>query len=178
MEEQIPPLIERSLYMSETTSAVPAQSKSIDKNLLAVGGVAAVAFAAVLAFAPAAGALSLDNVNLGTGISSQDGSDEWSSLGLRLASQDGLENLGLGLMGQNVDGDEMQSAGLGLETTDYLENLSLNGNAMNVDGDEMQSASLGIDSTDYLDTLDVSTEATSKDSNKNNNFGIKFSFDE
>lgn len=192
----------------EQFSSVALQSKTVDKKLLAVGGVAAVAFAAVLAFAPTTGALSLDNVNLSTGVSSQDGSDEWSSLGLRLATQDGLENLGVGLMGQNVDGDESQSLNLGLEATDDLENLGLGTNLSNVDGDESQQAGIGVQSTDNLDNLGINTNTETKDGNdstktnaglgyedgldslwtgiggssvdgdKSSDFGIKFSFDE
>jgi hypothetical protein len=192
----------------EKTSVVALQSKSIDKSILAVGGVAAAAFATVLAFAPATGALSLDNVNLTTGVSSQDGSDEWSSAGLRLATQDGLENLGLGVAANNVDGDEKQSLSLGLEAIDNLENLAFNTNAMNANGDEKQQASLGVQTSDYLDNLNVTGNTLTQDGDKWNksdvnlgytdgldslhtgvnsinvdgdertNFGIKFSFDE
>jgi len=81
-------------------------------------------------------------------IPESDGNNEWSSVGIRLASQDGLENLGVGALLQNTDGDEMQSLGAYLESTDDLDNLKVGTSAMNRDGDE------------------------------HTNFGIKFSFDE
>ena len=162
----------------DKTSVVALQSKKIDTSIIAVGSVAAAAFAAVLAFAPATGALSLDNVNLSTGVSSQDGSDEWSSAGLRLATQDGLENLGIGTMVENVDGDERQSLNLGIEAVDDFENLALNGNLLNMDGNEKQQAGLGVQTSDYLETLDVAGSAQNEDGDERNNFGIKFSFED
>lgn len=61
-----------------------------------IAGIAAVAsIATVFAFAPATHAIGLDNINLGTTLSSQDG-DESRGLNLGLEAVDHLENLGLG----------------------------------------------------------------------------------
>ena len=164
--------------MSTATNFPVAESKTINKSILAVGGVAALAFAAVLAFAPTSQALSLENVNLSTGVSSQDDDGSWSSLGLRLASQDDLENLGLGLMAQNVDDDESQSLGLGLEATDELENLTLNSEAATQDGDEWTNTGVNLGTEDNLENVWTDVHHMTADGDERSNFGIKFSFDE
>ena len=161
-----------------THSAVAEQSKAINKTTFVAAAVATASLVAVFAFTPATHALGFDNVNLGTGISTQDGSDEWSSLGLRLASQDGLENLGLGTTVQNVDGDESQMATVGVETTDDLDNIKTNVGASSVDGDESNALGVGVATEDGLDNLSTDVNASSVDGNKNSNFGISFSFDE
>lgn len=90
-----------------------------------IAGIAAVAsIATVFAFAPATHAIGLDNINLGTTLSSQDG-DKTNWAGLRIASQDGLENLGIGTSLMSQDGDESRGLNLGLEAVDHLENLGL-----------------------------------------------------
>ena len=137
--------------MSTMTHSMVAEQSKKTKTTLVAGAVTVAVMAAAFAFTPATHALGFDNVNLGSGISTQDG-DESSSAGLRLASQDGLENLGLGTGVMNQDGDESQSAGLKLESTDDLENLGLGSNVQNNDGDEMQQAGLGVTSTDDFRT--------------------------
>ncbi len=171
-------LIERSYSMStQNHSAVAVQSKKIDKSIFAVAAIATATLGAVFAFSPATHALGFDNLNLGTGISTQDG-DESSAAGVRLASQDGLENLGVGTAVQNTDGDEMQSAAVGLESTDDLENISANVNAASVDGDESNALGIGVATEDNLENVSTDVHATSVDGDESSNFGISFSFDE
>lgn len=159
------------------TSAVAQQSKKTHIGFIAAATVATATLAAVFAFSPASQALGFDNINLGTGVSTQDG-DESSSAGVRLASQDGLENLGVGTALQNTDGDEMQSAAVGVETTDDLDNIMTNVNATSVDGDESNTLDLGAATTDGLENLTTNLDAASVDGNDRSNFGVSFSFDE
>lgn len=163
---------------NQTYSAVAEQSTKTYKGMFAVAAIATATLGAVFAFSPAAQALSLDNVNLGTNASTQDGSDEWSSIGFRIATQDGLENLGIGTSLQNVDGDENQKLDVGLEATDDLDNIVTGVNASNTDGDESQNLGVGAALEDGLDNVSTSVDTTTVDGDKKSNFGIGFSFDE
>lgn len=84
--------------MSTTShSAVAEQSKTVSTKVFLAGLAAVASLALGMAVAPATSALGPDNLDLGTGVSTQDG-DEWSNLGLRIAGEDGLENLGIGAL--------------------------------------------------------------------------------
>lgn len=164
--------------MSEQhTSVIALPSKKVNKSIIAVAAVATATLAGALAFSPASQALGFDNLNLGTGISTQDG-DKSSSAGIRVAGEDGLENLGVGTALQNTDGDESQSAAVGLEATDELENVMTNVNASTVDGEESTMLDLGAATEDGLENVSTNLDAMKTDGDERSNFGISFSFDE
>jgi len=165
------------------------QNKKIVMAALAIGSVATIVGTA----APQTHALGgHDNTNLGTGLSNTHG-DRSSSLGLRLAGQDGLRDLGAGVQGTNKDGDREQSVGTKVESTDSLRNVGTGTSLTNKDGDQSQSVNAGAKSEDYLrstasgvgatntddyvDGASVGANGATKDDDQASNSGVNSSFD-
>ena len=157
---------------SLTQKLTPKKAAILSGALLAV-----LSFGAV----PAAGALSVDNANLGSGLTLQGEDGEWTQGALRVASTDDLDNLGIGtvLTSQDEDGN---SASLGtiLESTDNEDNNrgDVNLNAKDEDGNQAGINAGGSSWDQNLDQTELHGDVRAQDEDGNMaDYGIHFSFD-
>lgn len=144
------------------------KTSKITKTSSKVGlaAMAAISAFAVLAMPTSASALAgTDKLDLGLTAMHQTEEGDKSDLGLRILSQDGLENLGVASMVNNSDSDgNSQHLGTQVTATDTLRDLAANVTAANKDEDgASKTANLGLVTHDLAQDVQAMTGVVSQD---------------
>ncbi|MET1033498.1 MAG: hypothetical protein ABWX94_03285 [Candidatus Saccharimonadales bacterium] len=138
----------------------------LSNGKIGLAAVAAISAFAVLAIPTSANALiGTDTSDIGLTAMHQTEDGDKQNLGLRLLSQDGLENLGIASVVGNSDSDgTSQNLGSNLTLTDTLQDVTGGVAATNKDKDgASQTANLGLVTNDLVQDVKTNTGVVNQD---------------